>query len=152
VQTADGGYLVVGDTVSYGSGSYDFWVVKTDSSGNQQWARPYGGSASDRARSAARTYDGGYIVVGYTDPSGPDPADFYIVKIDAMGNKQWDQTWGGSSRDIAYSVIQSSDGRYIVAGYTMSFGAGNEDACLLKIDPVLGTSYVVYGGSSSDVA
>jgi parallel beta-helix repeat protein len=152
VQTADGGYLVVGDTVSYGSGIYDFWIVKTDSSGNQEWAKTYGGSASDRARSVARTFDGGYIVAGYTDPPGSDPADVWIVKIDAMGTKQWDLQWGGSNRDMAYSVIQSSDGRYIVAGYTMSFGAGSEDAFLLKIDPVLGTSYVVYGGPNSDIA
>jgi parallel beta-helix repeat protein len=152
LQTSDGGYLIVGDTYSYGSGSYDFWIVKTDSSGNQQWAKPYGGSASEGARSVARTYDGGYIVAGYIDPPGPDPADVWIVKIDATGNKQWDLQWGGSNRDMAYSVIQSSDGRYIVAGYTMSFGAGNEDAFLLKIDPVLGTSFVFYGGPNSDVA
>jgi parallel beta-helix repeat protein len=151
LQTSDGGYLVVGETYSYGSGSYDFWVVKTDSSGTQQWTKTYGGSAADRARFATRTYDGGYVVVGYTDPSGSDPADVLVVKIDSAGNKQWDLQWGGSNRDQAYSVIQSSDGRYIVVGYTMSFGAGNEDAFLLMIDPVLGTSYRTYGGSNTDV-
>jgi parallel beta-helix repeat protein len=151
VQTADGGYLIVGDTLSYGAGSDDVWVVKTDSLGNKEWSKPYGGSNYDRGRSVARTFDGGYIIAGYTNSYGAGIDDFWLVKLDADGNKEWDRTIGDTGRDRACFILQRVDGGYAIVGYTKSVGAGNEDVLLVKISDDGQESWNWYGGSNSDV-
>ena len=89
------------------------------------WTRTYGGSGDDWAYSVQQTTDGGYIVAGYTTSFGAGDSDFYLVKTNSQGDTLWTRTYGGSSDDWAYSVQQTADGGYIVAGYTMSFGAGD---------------------------
>ena len=132
-QTSDGGYIVAGYTYSFGAGSYDVFLLKTDASGNLQWAKTFGGSGGDYAWSVQQTSDGGYIVAGFTGSFGAG-GDVFLLKTDASGNLQWAKTFGGSDYDRAYSVQQTSDGGYIVAGYTYSFGAGGYDVFLLKTD------------------
>ncbi|WXG46216.1 MAG: hypothetical protein WED05_06055 [Candidatus Atabeyarchaeum deiterrae] len=131
-QTSDGGYVVAGYTTSFGAGGYDFWLVKTDGSGNQQWNKTYGGTGYDSAQSVQQTSDGGYVMAGGTFLSGASFADFCLVKTDGSGNQQWNKTYGGAVHDSAYSVQQTSDGGYIVAGLTWSFGAGGDDFWLVK--------------------
>jgi hypothetical protein len=116
VQTSDGGYALAGFTRSYGAGAEDFWLVRTDSSGNIQWNKTYGGAADDTAYSLVQTSDGGYALAGCTNSyRAGDSA--YLVKTDASGNVQWNQTYGGGGDDYyAYSLVQTSDGGYAMAG------------------------------------
>jgi hypothetical protein len=134
-QTADGGYIVAGRTSSFGAGFRDFYLVKTDSQGDTLWTRTYGGSDWEIAFSVQQTADAGYIVAGRTSSFGAGNSDFYVVKTNGQGDTVWTRTYGGSSVDGAYSVQQTSDGGYIVAGYTSSFGVGGWDFYLVKTGP-----------------
>jgi hypothetical protein len=132
-QTSDGGYILAGETDSFGAGG-DIFLIKTDASGNIQWAKTYGGTYSDYAYSVQQTSDGGYIVAGYTRSFGAGLSDVFLVKTDASGNISWAKTYGGTNGEGAFSVQQTSDGGYIVAGYTYSFSAGWDDIFLIKTD------------------
>ncbi len=133
-QTVDEGYIVAGYTESYGAGQEDFWLVKIDENGNQQWDQTFGGSYEDRAHSVQQTADEGYIVTGYTFSYGTGDLNCLLIKTDVNGNLEWEQILGGNNDDSARSVKQTVDGGYIVAGYTESYGAGQEDFWLVKID------------------
>jgi|GEM_PF-2530357 len=100
----------------------------------QQWAIAYGGGSVDEARSIQQTSDGGYIVAGWTDSFGVGGKDIWILKLDEEGNIEWQKTYGGSGNESAYSIQQTSDDGYIVAGYTESFGAGECDFWVLKLN------------------
>jgi len=133
-QTSDGGYVLAGWTASYGAGSYDAWLVKTDSSGNKTWDKTFGGTSYDGAFSVRQTSDGGYVLAGYTYSYGAVASDAWLIKTDSSGNNIWDKTFGGTGGEQAYSVQQTSDGGYVLAGYTDSYGAGSWDAWLIKVD------------------
>jgi hypothetical protein len=152
-QTSDGGYIVAGYTDSFGAGDYDFWLVKTDAAGSQEWNRTYGGASDDEAYSIQQTSDGGYIVAGYTDSFGAGDYDFWLVKTDAAGSQEWNRTYGGALGDYAFSVQRTSDGGYALAGYTNSFGAGSSDFWLVKTNATGGMQWNrTYGGENGDVA
>jgi len=134
-QTSDGGYIVVGDTKSYGAGGADWFIIKLTSSGNQEWAKTYGGSDIDYASSIQQTSDGGYIVVGRTYSYGAGYTDFLMIKLDSSGNREWAKTFGGSGYDeLRASIQQTSDGGYIVAGGTESFGPGLFNFLIVKLN------------------
>jgi hypothetical protein len=132
-QTSDGGYIVAGYTESLGTGD-DAFLIKTDANGNIIWAKTYEVIYDDRASSVQQTSDGGYILTGYTRSFGAGFYDIFLIKTDANGNIQWAKIYGGTGWDSASSVQQTSDGGYIVAGYTYSFGAGYFDIFLIKTD------------------
>jgi len=134
-QTSDGGFIVVGYSksndgdvsVHHGSTLYfDYWVVKLNSSGDIVWHKCLGGSRYDWAYSVQQTSDGGFIVVGYTESNDGDVSgnhggrDYWVVKLDSFGDIEWQKCLGGSSYDCAYSVQQTSDGGFIVAGKSYS--------------------------------
>ncbi len=131
-QTSDGGFIVAGYTssndgdVSGNHGGGDYWVVKLDSSGTIQWQKCLGGTDNDEAKSIQQTSDGGYIVAGETwsndgDVSGNHGnSDYWVVKLNSSGDIEWQKCLGGTVKDIAKTIQQTSDGGFIVAGYTNS--------------------------------
>ena len=135
IQTADGGYAVAGGTRSFGAGSLDFLVLKLNSDGSLAWARTFGGTNYDWARSIIQTTDGGYAVAGYTESFGAGNRDFLVLKLNSNGSLAWARTFGGTNYDWAWSIIQTTDGGYAVAGGAMSFGAGYADFLVLKLGP-----------------
>jgi len=132
IQTSDGGFAIIGVTRSLGAGEYDVYLIKTDEFGNEQWHRAFGGSGWDWGYSLEQTSDDGFIIAGVTSSSGEGMYDVYLIKTDASGNKQWSNTFGGSDLDRGYSVHQTSDDGFIIAGVTSSFGAGGKDVYLIK--------------------
>jgi len=152
-QTSDGGYIVAGRTGSFGAAFGDVFLVKTDADGNLQWAKTYGGTYWDDASSVQQTSDGGYIVAGGTGSFGAGRNDIFLIKTDANGNIIWAKTYGGTDYDYASSVQQTSDGGYIVAGETYSFGAGRNDIFLIKTDANGNIIWAkTYGGTDYDYA
>jgi hypothetical protein len=152
-QTSDGGYIVAGGTYSFGAGWSDLFLIKTDANGDVQWVKTYGEAGDDVAYSVQRTADGGYILAGYTGSFGAGWGDIFLIKTNASGNLQWAKTYGGINGEIAYSVQQTSDGGYIVAGSTYSFGAGGYDIFLIKTDANGNIQWAkTYGGATSDYA
>ena len=124
-QTTDGGYIIAGRTDSYGSGNSDFYLLKTDSSGNFLWDKTYGGNLDDRAFTAMQTSDGGFILGGYTASFNAGFFDFYMVRTDSEGDTLWTKMYGGEWQEEIYDIEETSDGGFAVIGYTLSFGAGN---------------------------
>ncbi|MEO5675427.1 MAG: MopE-related protein [Chitinophagales bacterium] len=170
-QTDDMGYIVAGYTyssdgdVSINHGANDYWIVKLDSAGGLQWQKSLGGSASDQATCIRQTTDGGFVVAGISESSDGDVSgnhgleDFWVVKLDETGSMEWQKSMGGSSYDEAYSIDQTSEGGFIVAGQTqsgdgdVSFNHGSGDDWIVKLDPYGNlSSEVTYGGSGNDAA
>ena len=152
-QTADGGYILAGCTGFYEHEDIiDAWLIKTDATGVEQWDQTFGGSGRDVIKSVQQTTDGGYILAGYTESYGAGNNDGWLIKTDAVGVEQWSKTFGGSSYDKAWSVQQTTDGGYILAGYTESYGAGNDDAWLIKTNAEgIEQWSQTFGGSGRDV-
>jgi len=150
-QTSDGGYIVAGHTESYTNGNKDFAIYKLNSSGNKVWFKHYGGISDERAYSIQQTTDGGYIVAGLTYSYTFGNADFAIYKLNSIGNKVWFKHYGGSNMDQGWSIQQTSDGGYIVAGITESYTYGNEDFAVYKLDSSGNkTWFKHYGGANYD--
>jgi len=140
IVTEDGGYLMAGFTASseLGAISRDVFLVKTDAAGKEEWHRLYGGDHSDEASEIISTNDGGYLIVGksatYFDTGLQNwCSDAYVIKIDALGDVQWERTFGGLYDDNASSVRQVSDGGYIICGSTKSYSK-DWDVYLLKLN------------------
>lgn len=170
--TPDGGYVVAGGTrsnngdVTGNHGSYyDYWVLKLDAIGDLQWQKCFGGSSEDHAYNIQLTLDGGYILVGQSFYNGGDVTgnngayDYWVVKLDTNGVLQWQKSLGGSSYDIAYHIKPTTDGGYVITGYTESNNGdvtgyhGSQDAWVVKIDAIGNIQWQKsLGGSSYDVA
>jgi|WetSurMetagenome_2_1015567.scaffolds.fasta_scaffold128337_1 hypothetical protein len=132
-QTAEGGYIIAGSTKSYSSGG--LWLIKTDSNGAKEWDRTYGGPNHVKGRYwIQNTSDGGYIVTGSTNLFGKGGWDMWVLKLDSNGTENWTKSFGGLYDDLGYSVQETSDGGYIVAGLTKSFGVGANDVYIVKLD------------------
>jgi len=114
LQAHDGGCIAAGFTTSYGEGSYDAWLVKTDSNGNLDWEKTYGGPGDDRF-SFIQLVSDGYIIVGRNNN------DLWLVKIDENGELIWDRTYGGNKEDRAWGIKQTDDNGFIISGDTESF-------------------------------
>ena len=133
IQTSDSGYAIAGATISFGAGGGEVYVVKLDANGNLQWTKTIGGPESEWGKSLIQTSDGGYAIAGAISISAGDK-DVYVIKLDAKGNLQWTKTIGGENLEESESLIQTADGGYAIAGYTKSFGAGEWDVYVVKLD------------------
>jgi len=131
-QTSDGGYIIAGWTPWVGP-EVQVYLIKTNASGDTLWTRTYGGTGDDEGACVHQTGDGGYIIAGVTASFGTG-GDAYLVKTNASGDTLWTRTYGGGNVDYGYSVQQTLDGGYIVAGHTLSSGAGGYDVYLIKTD------------------
>ena len=151
-QTVDGGYVIVGETESYGAGGADVWMIKVDSEGNEEWSKTFGGPDDDRGRSVVQTLDGGYVIVGETASYGAGKADVWLIKTDSEGNREWDSMYGGPERDYGSSVQQTADAGYAIVGSTQSYGSGERDVWMIKTDSHGGKSWDrTFGGSKDDI-
>lgn len=180
VVTADGGALIgttspsgaEGDKSEPSKGALDYWIVKTDASGNKQWDRTFGGSAGDSLGDALQTPDGGYLLVGSSSSDiggdksevGRGGGDYWVIRLDPLGNKLWDKTLGGPGSDVANDVLATSDGGYLVVGFggtgvgweksLPSYGGyGGWDYWVVKIGANGNKLWdQVFGGSGADVS
>ncbi|MBI3500292.1 MAG: T9SS type A sorting domain-containing protein [Bacteroidetes bacterium] len=116
LQTSDSGFIICGTTSFGAGGTHDIGILKTDSNGVLKWTKTFGGGNEDRGYDIKKTADGGFIVSGSTESFGAGKSDAYLIKIDSIGNLQWSKTYGGTGNDLGYSVHQTNDGGYIVAG------------------------------------
>jgi len=132
IVTSDGGYVMAGSTGPMIN--EDFWLVKTDEFGNVEWNRTYCGPEDDEAISLIKTSDGGYAIAVQTVSNGTGSIDFWLIKTDAYGNMEWNQTYGGQDVDWPMSLIETSDWGYAMVGGTYSFGVGSGDFLLIKTD------------------
>jgi hypothetical protein len=134
IRTSDGGYILGGFTDSFGAGTYDWLIIKVSSTGAVQWAKTYGGLDWDLYPGAIQTSDGGFAIFGGTKSFGSGGSDFMIIKTDAYGNPQWAKTYGGAADEASYGINQTSDGGFVFAGETYSFGAGGMDVFFVRTD------------------
>jgi hypothetical protein len=131
-QTTDGGYVITGRT--YSPERYDdVWLLKTDADGDTLWTRTYGGNGGDEGWSVQQTTDGGYVVAGATISFGAGDYDVWLLKADADGDTLWARTYGSGDMEWGYSVQQTTDGAYIVAGYVYSFSTYESDVWLVRV-------------------
>lgn len=133
IQARDGGYILTGAIEPSNKDFSDVCLIKTDGSGNKLWERTFGGDRYETGRSVQQTGDGGYIIVGCTYSFGAGNEDVYLIKTDSSGNKLWERTIGGSLSDDGWSVQQTIDGGYIIAGDTVSV-LGYHKVYIVKTD------------------
>lgn len=133
-KTRDGGYIIAGDTQSFGSGYDDVWLIKTDATGVEQWNKTYGGVGYDCGWSVQQTNNGGLVIVGETQAYGNSEGDAWLIKTNADGVEQWNKTYGGQYRDEGYSVQLANDDGYVIGGVTNFYDTVGRDIWLIKIN------------------
>ena len=170
IETGDG-YLIAAQTYSYGGdvtlnhGTTDAWLLKISVLGNLTWQKTYGGSSFDSAVSVKQTTDGGFVFAGTTSSNNGDvtgnhnSSDFWIVKTSNSGTIQWQKSLGGTNSEMASSIEQTTDGGYIISGYTQSYDGdvtylnGAKDYWLVKLNA---TGTIVwqksFGGTQDEIA
>lgn len=150
-QTTDGGYIIVGETKSFGVGNnfVDVYLIKTTDSGDTLWTKTFGTAFSDYARSVQETGDGGFIIAG--SKFFGTGADIHLIKTDSHGDSLWTKTFGGPSTDFGVSCKQTRNGGFIITGFTASYGAGGEDTYLVQTDSLGVIAWTkTFGGTQND--
>jgi hypothetical protein len=136
VELTSDGYILTGDTKSYGAGDYDVYVVKIDALGVSQWTKTYGGTSKDISKMIRKTNDGGYVVAGISRSFGRTNPDFWILKLKANGDTMWTKLYGASLHEHCYYANQTPDGGYIAVGHTVNAYTPDYDVdvYLVKMD------------------
>lgn len=152
LETNDNGYLLIGWTETATAGLADFRVIKTDSMGDEEWALTHGGFNNDIPSDGIELADGSFVIIGYTGSFTSSPSrDVYLLKLDKDGNEVWTKSIGGNQTDEGTSIKETPDGGFILTALTESFGAGNQDAWLIKTDGVGDTLWTkTFGGTEQD--
>ncbi|MEE9443258.1 MAG: hypothetical protein V3V99_11405 [candidate division Zixibacteria bacterium] len=153
IPASDNGYIITGVTGSQQTGDFDIYAAKISEQGDIIWENTYGGDMRDWIKSIIAAPDGGYLLCGYTFSYGVGSCDIYLIKINEAGDFVWQKTYGGAGYDYGSSIITAGDGGYLIGGATGSEGAGNSDACLLKIDEAGNqVLFTTFGGRGNDEA
>lgn len=153
VETSDGGYIIVGETSSFGAGGKDIYLVKIDSVGVLQWSKTFGGAQDESGRSIMPTDDGGYIVAGVTNSFGAGGSDMYLIKLNSLGDSVWSKVYGYSEDEGADFVQPTFDGGFVLVGSTTSIGAGLKDMYVVRLGSIGNVIWSrTYGGTDDDVA
>jgi len=134
VKTSDNGVVISGFSDSFGSGNYDFVLMKTTGHDSISWSKNYDNNGIEKAHGVIKTKDEGFALIGTTKTQDSDYNDIWLVKTDSNGDMQWNKTYGGDYDDNGYSLVQTDDGGYTIAGETSSYGAGGYDAWLIRTD------------------
>lgn len=135
VLTSDDGVLMIGRTASTGEGDQDIWIVKTNADGEMEWSRSYGGRFFDTGKTITRCNDGGYLLGCNSESFGRGSTDFYIIRIEENGDFIWSGTYGGNGYEGCNSIIEIGGGGCLLAGNTTTFGRGNWDGWLVRLEP-----------------
>jgi len=153
IQTRDGGYVVAGFIWTIYAGKQDIWIIKLGENGNKEWEKTFDGDENDVAYSIIQTKDGGYAIAASTGIKLWGEANCWVIKLDAKGNMEWDNNFGGTGWDEIYSIIQTKDGSFITTGCVWSKGAGRGDVCVAKLDKRGNLVWdKTFGGSENDEA
>ena len=162
IPAAGGGFVLVGETTGNDpGGDRDCLLVKTDSTGREEWSRTYGGPKGDRCFSIAQANDNGFVLAGQTYSEGAGDRDVFIIKTDPSGEKQWSRTFGGAASDVGHWITKLSNGGYLVTGYSTSLAKDLDDPYLIKIDeqgntlwtrvlPMKGVNHTITGTQAVD--
>ncbi len=132
-KTKDEGFIITGYTFAPQNSDADILVIKTDKNGYMEWKRVIGGAGMDFGNDCCVTEDG-YLITGYTTSFGNGKRDVFIVKIDSNGRTRWEKIFGGTENDVGMAISSTPEGYYYVSGFTSSFGKGEEDIYVVKID------------------
>ncbi len=131
---ANDGFFILGSTQSFGNGSFDMFLIKTDRDGNEEWHKTFGGDDYEYGVSIVKNNEGDLYLFGTTKSFGQlGSADYYLVKTDTQGNELWNLTIGGDSTDIGNSIIAGEDNGCMVIGQSKSFGNGKFDVLIVKV-------------------
>src|SRR6185503_16859270 len=148
--TRDGGYIVTGASTD-GNANQELLLVEFDALGYLTWAKTYGGISYETGYCVTQTRDGGYLAVGYTASYSPGGYNIFMVRTDSLGTLLWAKSAGGSSTDMCNWVEETSDGGFILTGYTLSYGAGGSDIFIAKTDSAGTAQWAkTYGTSLAD--
>ncbi len=154
VRTTDGNYVAVGQTRSFSKlGDPDVYAVKFDTDGNLIWERHFGGEMQDFAKCAVATGDGGVLLAGASESFGDSYLDAYIIKIDKNGKEEWAKIVGGEREDVANGIALTTDGGFVIAGVTQSYGYQSKDYYIVRFDKHAKQRWTkVLGEDSDDIA
>jgi len=131
--TSDGGFIMSGNTESFGSGNSDYYLVRADSNGDTLWTRTYGGVDNESGGDVKQTSDSGFVLVGGSASFG-QVMNAYIVRTDLNGDTLWTKSYGGIDADWGYRIQETTDNGFFISGGSRSFGAGNFDIYLIRIN------------------
>ncbi len=152
-QTGDGGCVLAGYAEPRSTGNRDAWLVKLSATGSVLWQRTYGGPGSESTTAIIETKDKGFLLAGSKAANESVEPDLWLLKLDEAGNVVWQRAYGGSKTDRGHSIETTSDGSYVVAGWSRSFGAGGMDAWCLQLDASGRRVWQkTFGGAGDDVA
>ena len=154
-QTSDGGYIITGETGSYGAEYYDIWLIKTDNFGNLEWNKTFGEEGYyNYGNSVQQTSDEGYIITGGIAHIVIDhfESNTWLIKTNSVGNMEWNKSFGLEGQNVGTSVQETSDGGYIITGCTESYGAGMKDIWLIKTNSSGDMQWnKTFGGTKEDI-